>query len=304
MTVPQDDVTSVTVGQFYPYSAGQVWQAITSATLVSDWTAGEDAKSFKAGTKFTLATFPLPEVGFAGSGECEFIELVPNERMAYRFTTPEKAWDLLVTWTLHPESGGTRLLVVHNGFDAARPSHERLRDLVRDIWNMVTFRISEVLESSAAEEPPAEDAASFTLGEFYPHPREHVWRVVTSKEFVGEVVNEHDLHSVETGRRLTISTYPIPIVGFTGKVEMEFLEVREPELIVCTFEIPIMEGRTVLHNTWRFRPKDGGTQLWFTLSGFDPRSQLNRQLRAVLHGGAVPVFSRIGELLEGRGPRN
>ncbi|MGC7323154.1 SRPBCC domain-containing protein, partial [Mycobacteroides abscessus subsp. massiliense] len=42
---------------------------------------------------------------------------------------------------------------------------------------------------------------------------------------------------------------------------------------------------------------------WFTLSGFDPESPLNRQVRSVLRGGAIPVLSRLGELLEGRGHR-
>ncbi|CPU65154.1 Hypothetical protein ERS075552_06672 [Mycobacteroides abscessus] len=55
--------------------------------------------------------------------------------------------------------------------------------------------------------------------------------------------------------------------------------------------------------TWRLRPQDGGTELWFTLSGFDPESPLNRQVRSVLRGGAIPVLSRLGELLEGRGHR-
>ncbi|SIK83849.1 Chaperone ClpB [Mycobacteroides abscessus subsp. abscessus] len=95
----------------------------------------------------------------------------------------------------------------------------------------------------------------------------------------------------------------IPLIGFGGRVDMEFLEVCEPELIVCTFEIPIMGGTTELTMTWRLRPQDGGTELWFTLSGFDPESPLNRQVRSVLRGGAIPVLSRLGELLEGRGHR-
>lgn len=304
MTASRDDLTSVTVGQFFPYPAEQVWLAITSAASVSDWTTEVDRDAVEAGRSFSFNTFPMPEVNFGGRGKCEFTDVVPGERMVYRFTTPENSWDLRVTWTLHPEPGGTRLLVVHTGFDLANPAHGRLRALVRDLWALVMSRVEELLvfpESDA--DPPPDDATAFSLGEFYRYPPRTVWQVVTSKEFVGDLVNDHDLVSVEAGSRLFISTYAIPLVGFAGRVEMEFLEVREPELIDSTFEIPILGGITTLRMTWRLIPRDGGTQLWFTLSGFDPQSPLNRQLRSVLRGGALPVLSRLGELLEGRGDR-
>ncbi|OHU21699.1 hypothetical protein BKG76_14015 [Mycobacteroides franklinii] len=302
MSASPDDLTSVTVGQFFPYSAEQVWRAMTSPASISDWTTDVVGNSVETGKSFAFTTFPIPEVNFDGRGDCEFTDVVPNERLAYRFTTPESSLNLQATWTLHPESGGTRLLVVHNGFDVANPVHGRLRILVRDIWTLVMSRIAELMAApEAGVGPPPDDATSFSLGEFYHHSPQTVWQVITSKEFVGELVNDHDLGVVETGGRLTVTTYPIPLVGFGGRVDMEFLEVREPELIVCTFEIPIMGGITALNMTWRLRPLDGGTQLWFRLSGFDSESPLNRQVRSVLRGGAVPVLSRLGELLEGRG---
>lgn len=304
MTASPDDLTSVTVGQFFPYSAERVWHAITSPASISDWTTDIGRDSVAAGKTFGFTTFPMPEVNFGGHGDCEFTDVVPNERLAYRFTTPESSLDLQATWTLHPESGGTRLLVVHNGFDVANPIHDRLRILVRDLWTLVMSRIGELMAEPPDDAgPPPDDATSFSLAEFYPYPQQTVWQVVTSKEFVGDLVNDHDLGPVHTGERLSVTTYPIPIVGFGGRVDMEFLEVREPELIVSAFEIPIMGGTTALTMTWRLRPLDGGTQLWFTLSGFDPQSPLNRQVRSVLRGGAIPVLSRLGELLEGRGHR-
>ncbi|OHT85323.1 SRPBCC family protein [Mycobacteroides saopaulense] len=304
MTAARDDLTSVTVGQFFPYPAVQVWRAMTSPASLSDWTTDLDQNSVATGKSFSFTTFPMPEVNFGGRGDCEFTDVVPHERLAYRFTTPENSLNLQVTWTLHAEPGGTRLLVVHDGFDVADPAHVRLRALVREIWTVAMSRMGELLAvPGTGAEPPPDDATSFSLGEFYNYPPRTVWNVVTSKEFVGDVVNEHDLGAVQEGGRLTVTTYPIPLVGFGGRVEMQFLEVREPELIVCTFEIPIMGGITALTLTWRLRPVDGGTQLWFTLSGFDPQSPLNRQVRSVLRGGAIPVLSRVGELLEGRGHR-
>ncbi|QCH25871.1 SRPBCC family protein [Mycobacteroides salmoniphilum] len=304
MTASRDDLTSVTVGQFFPYPAEQVWRVITSAASISDWTTDIGEDSVAAGKSFTFTTFPMPEVNFGGRGECEFTDVVPGERMVYRFSTPEDSWDLRVTWTLHPEPGGTRLLVVHSGFDLANPAHGRLRVLVRDIWALVMSRIEELLiVPEPGEDPPPDDATAFSLGEFYRHSSRTVWQVITSKEFVGDLVNDHDVVSVETGGRLSITTYPIPLLGFAGRVDMEFLQVREPELIVSTFTIPILGGITALRMTWRLIPRIGGTQLWFTLSGFDPQSPLNRQLRSVLRGGVLPVLSRVGELLEGRGHR-
>lgn len=145
MTTSPDDLTSVTVGQFFPYSAERVWHAITSPASISDWATDIDRDSVVPGKSFAFTTFPLPEVNFSGHGHCEFTDVVPNERLAYRFTTPESSLNLQATWTLHPESGGTRLLVVHNGFDVGNPVHGRLRILVRDLWKLVMSRIGELM---------------------------------------------------------------------------------------------------------------------------------------------------------------
>lgn len=91
MTTSPDDLTSVTVGQFFPYSAEQVWHAITSPASISDWATDIDRDSVVPGKSFAFTTFPLPEVNFSGHGHCEFTDVVPNERLAYRFTTPELA---------------------------------------------------------------------------------------------------------------------------------------------------------------------------------------------------------------------
>lgn len=170
--------------------------------------------------------FPLPEVNFSGHGHCEFTDVVPNERLAYRFTTPESSLNLQATWTLHPESGGTRLLVVHNGFDVGNPVHGRLRILVRDLWKLVVSRIAELMaEPKDDAVPPPDDSTSFTPGRVLSPRAANGLAGCHVERFVGDVVNDHDLVSVRTGARLTIGTYPIPLIGFGGRVDMEFLEV-------------------------------------------------------------------------------
>ncbi|MBB4855200.1 uncharacterized protein YndB with AHSA1/START domain [Mycobacteroides chelonae] len=68
MAAPRDDLTSVTVGQFFPYPAAQVWRAATSPASLSDWTADLEQGSVVTGKSFSFTTFPMPEVNFRGGG--------------------------------------------------------------------------------------------------------------------------------------------------------------------------------------------------------------------------------------------
>lgn len=71
---------------------------------------------------------------------------------------PEKVWrwrtapgdasrlDSTVTLTLHPEGSGTRLFLVHDGFDPDDPYQAVARRLLGSGWRGTGRRISSVLE--------------------------------------------------------------------------------------------------------------------------------------------------------------
>ncbi len=70
----------------------------------------------RVGHKFQFRTKPGP--GFDGIVDCEVIELVEPERLA--FTWKGGGLNTVVTFTLTPDANGTRLELEHTGFEGVR----------------------------------------------------------------------------------------------------------------------------------------------------------------------------------------
>jgi len=49
--------------------------------------------------------------------------------------------DSTVTWTLHPEGTGTRVLLVHRGFDPEDPVSQSLRDVMTEGWGRLLSQL-------------------------------------------------------------------------------------------------------------------------------------------------------------------
>ena len=89
----------------------------------------------EVGRRFTFRTKPMGD--WDGVVHCEVIELVPHRKLVYSWkggsrtnTKYGSSLDTVVTWTLAPVAGGTRLRMVHAGscspdndvaFDAMSP---------------------------------------------------------------------------------------------------------------------------------------------------------------------------------------
>lgn len=57
-------------------------------------------------------------MGNWGKQPCEVLEVEPERLFKYRFTQ-----DWTLTWRLQPEGSGTRLTLIHDGFDPDNPKH-------------------------------------------------------------------------------------------------------------------------------------------------------------------------------------
>lgn len=105
----------------YPYSPEQVWVALTDPRALAEWLMPNNFEPV-LGHTFEFRTDPY----FVCTGRtiCKVTELDPPRRMAWTWQIVPKPGgrefpEMLVTWTLHPEGSGTRLVMEHHGLDRA-----------------------------------------------------------------------------------------------------------------------------------------------------------------------------------------
>ncbi|HMV68930.1 MAG TPA: SRPBCC domain-containing protein [Myxococcota bacterium] len=114
-----DELPPLVVERDLPYPVERVWRALTSRELVSRWLMETDLEPV-VGHRFTLRARPVP--GWSGVTNCEVVEVTPMERLVYTWgdgSESDSGLRTLLTWTLTPIDGGTRLRMEHSGFRAA-----------------------------------------------------------------------------------------------------------------------------------------------------------------------------------------
>ena len=97
-----------------PHPPAKVWRALTEPALVAQWLLKTDMPA-EPGKAFTFRTDPMPY--WDGVVHSEILELEPLKRLRYAWKT-SAGLDTVVTWTLVPADGGTRLELEHSGFKA------------------------------------------------------------------------------------------------------------------------------------------------------------------------------------------
>lgn len=95
---------------FYAYPPQRVWQVITNSQALAAWLMENDFQP-RIGHKFKFQHSTLP--GIDGSIDCEVIELDEPKRLSYTWQDKLMHQPSIVTWTLTPVDGGTRLQLKH-----------------------------------------------------------------------------------------------------------------------------------------------------------------------------------------------
>ncbi|MFF4806565.1 SRPBCC domain-containing protein [Streptomyces sp. NPDC001351] len=131
---------TITCEKFLPHPPAAVWKALTDPDLHARWWAAGDIKPV-AGHRFTL------DMGNFGSQPCEVTEVDDQRLLAYRFA--EGSLDTTITWTLHPEGQGTRLVLTHADFDLDSPMGRQAYDGMGKGWPHVLNRLESVLGEAA-----------------------------------------------------------------------------------------------------------------------------------------------------------
>lgn len=95
---------------FYPYPPKQVWQVLTNRRALATWLMDNDFEP-RVGRKFCFQHSTSP--GLDGTIHCEVIELDEPKRLSYTWQDSLMHQPSIVTWTLEPVDGGTRLQLEH-----------------------------------------------------------------------------------------------------------------------------------------------------------------------------------------------
>jgi uncharacterized protein YndB with AHSA1/START domain len=119
-TAEQQASREIVVEDVLPHPPELVWKSLTTGELIRRWLMPNDFEP-TVGWRFTFQTKPMGS--WDGVVRCEVLEVIPNQKLVYSWkggsqnnTAYGAPLDSIVTWTLTPVDGGTRLRLVHGGF--------------------------------------------------------------------------------------------------------------------------------------------------------------------------------------------
>ena len=137
MTATQAETRSVVVERELPHPPEKIWRALTQPHLIEAWLMKNNfaptvGHSFRLDAEW-------------GGVDCKVLELEPQRRLAYAWEA--QGLQSIVTWTLTPVDGGTRLRMVHNGFRL--PLNEVALKGMTGGWTVILPRIGKLAATLA-----------------------------------------------------------------------------------------------------------------------------------------------------------
>jgi uncharacterized protein YndB with AHSA1/START domain len=139
------DVTAASQGETVsfelqlPHPPAKVWRALTDPALLAEWLLPAVGFDLAPGATFTFTAPAQP--GWDGVVHCRVLDVEADRTLRYAWRVGDL--DTVVTFTLAPGDGGSRLSVVQSGF---RPDQKRNFGGARYGWRMMGDRLVELLE--------------------------------------------------------------------------------------------------------------------------------------------------------------
>src|ERR1700722_4064536 len=138
----------IVVDEVFPHAPETIWKALTTGTLMSRWIhMPVTGFSPVIGNQFTYQTTPAGQ--WDGIIRCEVRDVLPCASLVYSGRGGHKTnsgygsrLDTVVTFTLVKEADGTRLRVVHSGFEL--PRNEIAFESMSGGWKTVIHNIDSV----------------------------------------------------------------------------------------------------------------------------------------------------------------
>jgi uncharacterized protein YndB with AHSA1/START domain len=142
----------IVIEQTYPHPIERVWRALTDREALAAWLMPNDFEP-KVGHRFTFRT--TADQMWNGVVQCEVVALDAPRRVAY--TWQGGALDTLVEFTLAPVADGTRLRLVHSGFEKGGKLTLTVRDILGSGWRskILVERLPALLDRWQREEAEA-----------------------------------------------------------------------------------------------------------------------------------------------------
>ncbi len=142
----------IVIDEVLPHDAGIVWKALTDGALMARWMMAPAGFAPVVGIDFTFQTRAAG--AWDGIIRCRVLEVEANRRIAYAWQGGDEAndgygskLDTIVTFTLTPVDGGTRLQLVHSGF--VLPKNAVARQNMGEGWPKVIARLGEAIAGEA-----------------------------------------------------------------------------------------------------------------------------------------------------------
>lgn len=119
----------------YPHSLQRVWAALTDSTSLAQWLLPNDFEPH-LGHHFTFQE--EPQGGWNGIIECEVVELVPLQSLAFTWSAHPDLPTMVVSFTLEETDGGTHLRLEQRELHVAQTRkrvaiHEEALPMLRNI---------------------------------------------------------------------------------------------------------------------------------------------------------------------------
>lgn len=119
------ETQDIVVDQVLPHSPATIWKTLTTSELIGRWLMVPTGFEPVKGKRFTFQTTPAG--AWDGVIHLQVLDVVPHERLVYSWQGGHETnagygsrLDTVVTWSLTPVEGGTRLRLVHAGFIARK----------------------------------------------------------------------------------------------------------------------------------------------------------------------------------------
>jgi uncharacterized protein YndB with AHSA1/START domain len=161
MTGTSTETRTVLVEREIAHPPEKIWRALTQPHLIEEWLMKNDFNPV-VGHRFNLRG------DWGGVLDCEVLVVNPNKALSYtwNFTHDDPTYDLrsVVTFTLIPTSGGTRLRMEQSGF---RPDQKQAFGGAKAGWQRFLEKLEQV--SAQADQKPSVQFQAMPATGMQPH---------------------------------------------------------------------------------------------------------------------------------------
>ena len=148
------DTQEIVVDEVFPHRPETIWKTLTTANLMGRWLMMPAGFEPVEGKRFTYQTTPAG--AWDGVIHCEVLEAVPNKRLVYSWKGGHadnagygSRLETMVAFSLDHVKGGTRLRLVHSGFQT--PKNDVAYDNMSNGWPKVLERLDTLTSEGASE---------------------------------------------------------------------------------------------------------------------------------------------------------